>query len=194
MQYHWTMIELFIYMLTMSITPGPNTILSMVNAASVGLRKGIGLNIGMLCGISAVTLIAWLATSLLYSAIPQAESVMKGVAVIYLAYLAIRMLRAGTASSSASSATFIEGMLLQLVNVKVYLLALTAIAAYIMPMDLPRLQTALLVAAIPAICFISGLVWAVGGSLLRSVYERRKRLFSIIFALLLIWCAISLII
>ena len=76
MQYHWTMIELLIYMLTMSITPGPNTILSMANAASVGLRKGIGLNIGMLCGISAVTLRAWLATSLHYYAIPQAEIVM----------------------------------------------------------------------------------------------------------------------
>ena len=54
------MLELIIYIITMAITPGPNTILSMANAAAVGLRKGIRLNIGMLIGITAVTAIAWL--------------------------------------------------------------------------------------------------------------------------------------
>ena len=48
------MLDYLIYLIVMSITPGPNPILSMANAAEVGLRRGIRLNFGMLAGIAII--------------------------------------------------------------------------------------------------------------------------------------------
>lgn len=187
------MIELLIYITAMAITPGPNTILSMANAASAGLKKGIRLNIGMLCGITAVTAIAFAAAEFLYMAIPQAELIMKWAAFLYLVFLALRMLRKAEIKEDKRSASFVEGMLLQLINIKVYLLALTAISAYIVPMT-PSLVTRMAISLlIPLICFICGLVWAVGGSLLKNIYASHSRLISFLFALSLLWCAVRII-
>ena len=183
------MFELLVYMITMAITPGPNTILSMANAATVGLKKGIGLNVGMLIGITAVTALSWIASELLYSYIPKAEAIMKTVAFVYLIILALKMLRKSKLETEAKSASLLEGMLLQLVNVKVYLLALTAIAAYIMPESESMAETALKTALIPIICFVSGLVWALGGAVMKSFYAKHRRFLSIVFAALLVWCA-----
>ena len=183
------MLELIIYIITMAITPGPNTILSMANAASVGLRKGIRLNIGMLIGITAVTAIAWLLSEFVYMVLPQAETAMRVLAAAYLLYLAWKMLRQKDIEDRSGSTTLLQGMLLQLVNFKVYLLALTAISAYIMPMTESTAETLLISSMIPLICFVSGLVWAVCGSLLKNLYSRYRKLFSAIFALALLWCA-----
>ena len=127
------MLELIIYIITMAITPGPNTILSMANAASVGLRKGIRLNIGMLVGITAVTAIAYIASASLYAFIPDAEPWLKAAGAAYLVYLAYKTYRKGAIETGEQSAGFAEGMILQLINVKVHILALTAISTMIIP-------------------------------------------------------------
>lgn len=186
------MINLLLYITAMAITPGPNTILSMANTAAVGLRKGVRLNIGMLIGITIVTAITFIAAEILYQAIPKAEKGMKLLAFIYLLFLAMKMLRKKNLDGKQKSASFTEGLLLQLVNVKVYLLALTAISAYIIPMASSLVDRALISTLIPTICFLSGLVWAIGGSLLKNLYEKHERFFSIAFALALLWCAIRI--
>lgn len=183
------MLNLLIYIITMSITPGPNTILSMANAAAVGLKKGVKLNIGMLIGITIVTTIAFIAAEVLYSVIPKAKRAMKIIAFAYLLYLAFKMLKKSNISEEEKSASFTEGLLLQLVNVKVYLLAITAITAYIMPMTESLLLEVILALLIPIICFIAGLIWAAGGSLLKNIYSKHSRIISIIFSLSLVWCA-----
>lgn len=186
------MIELLIYITAMAITPGPNTILSMANAASAGLKKGIRLNIGMLCGITAVTAIAFAAAEFLYMAIPQAELIMKWAAFLYLVFLALRMLRKAEIKEDKRSASFVEGMLLQLINIKVYLLALTAISAYIVPMT-PSLVTRMAISLlIPLICFICGLVWAVGGVVIAKLFSQHMKAINTILALSLVYCAIRI--
>ena len=187
------MSTLLIYILTMAITPGPNTVLSAANAASVGLRKGIRLNLGMLLGIAVVTAVSWAAAEFLYAYIPRGERIMKVAAFIYLLYLSYRMLRGSLSEASAESAGFLQGMLLQLINVKVYLLALTAISAYIMPMAESLVWRAAYASLIPLICFLSGLVWAAGGAMMKRLFTHGRRLLSILFALALLWCAFSLI-
>ena len=157
------MFDYFVYMLVMAITPGPNTILSMVNAAQVGLKKGI-----------------WL------------EIYMKALAFIYMLWLAWRMLRIGMKEVDGDGTGFIQGLLLQLVNVKVYLLALTGISTYVIPYHEDIASVIAMTALIPLMCFICGLVWALGGSLLRNVFLRYRRPVSIIFALALVWCAIRI--
>lgn len=186
------MFDYFVYMLVMAITPGPNTILAMVNAAQVGLKKGIWLNVGMLAGITLVSAICLAAVELLYASIPQAEIYMKALALIYMLWLAWRMLRIGMKEVDGDGTGFIQGLLLQLVNVKVYLLALTGISTYVIPYHKDIASVIAMASLIPLMCFICGLVWALGGSLLRNVFLRYRRPVSIIFALALVWCAIRI--
>ena len=190
--YNCNMSTLLLYIITMSITPGPNTILSMANAATVGLKEGIRLNFVMLIGITIDTAIALAASQLLYSLLPKAQPILQIAAIIYLVYLAFRMLRLGFKEGEDRSATFIEGLLLQLINIKVYILAFTAISAYIMPMTVSFPETVLLSLLVPVICFISGLIWAAGGSVLKSVFTKHRKLMAIFFCLSLLWCAVKI--
>ena len=186
------MLNLIIYMIVMAVTPGPNTLLSMANAASCGLRRGVRLNWGMLAGISIVTAVSFIASKALYAVIPSAETALKAIGAAYLVYLAVRMALKDGMGRSGEGCTFIEGMLLQLVNVKVYLLALTAISSYIIPMtDSLQLQ-ALISALVPLICFICGLIWAVGGAILSTLFRSHGRAMNIIFAISLLYCAARL--
>ena len=188
------MINLLLYITAMAITPGPNTILSMANTAAVGLRKGVRLNIGMLIGITIVTAITFIAAEILYQAIPKAEKWMKILAFIYLLFLAMKMLRKKNLDGKQKSASFTEGLLLQLVNVKVYLLALTAISAYIIPMTSSLVDRALISALIPTICFLSGLVWAIGGVVISRLFSSHAKAIRTILALSLVYCAIRILI
>ena len=151
---------LLIYLFAMTITPGPNTILSMANAAAVGLRKGIWLNIGMLVGLTAVTAIAYIASASLYALIPSIEPWLKAIGAAYLVYLAYRTYRKGSIETEEKSAGFAEAI---------------------------RIAISML---IPLACFAGGLVWAVGGSLLSGIYQKHGKSIGIIMALLLIYTAI----
>ncbi len=186
------MAEMLIYIIVMSITPGPNTILSLSNAAAVGLRKGVRLNIGMLVGISIVTAAAYMASGIIYTLIPSADVFLRIPAFVYLVYLAWKTFRKGSIEDGGKTASFSEGLILQLVNIKVYLLALTAIATYIMPESETLLHSVLLSALIPLICFISGLIWAAGGAMLSGIYKRHTRVVCSLLALSLLYCAVRI--
>lgn len=183
------MLNLLIYMIAMAITPGPNTILSMANASTAGLRKGIRLNIGMLIGISTVTAISYAAVQLLSSVLPESEFYLKIAGALYILYLAWKTYHRSITASEKKSAGFIEGMLLQLINVKVYLLALTAISSYILPMDIPQSSKIALASLIPIICFVCGLVWAVGGVLISKLFSEHMKAVNTILALSLVYCS-----
>ncbi|MBO8437109.1 MAG: LysE family transporter [Spirochaetes bacterium] len=186
------MATLLVYIITMSITPGPNTILSMANAATVGFKRGIRLNVGMLAGITVDTIIALLAVELFYSFLPKAQLILQAAAVIYLVYLAIKMLKLGFKETENRSATFIEGLLLQLINIKVYILAFTAISAYIIPFSSSDIETIVLSLLVPVICFVSGLIWAIGGTIMKSLFIKHRKLMAVLFFLALFWCALQL--
>ena len=191
------MLDFLIYLFVMSISPGPNPILSMANAAAVGLIKGIRLNFGMLTGIAFVTAIDFIIAFFLYSYVPnsyvpKAETAIRILTFIYLMYLAWKMFRKGDLSTDKKGATFREGMLLQLVNAKVYMMALTCLVSYIFPMTESLAEAVLLSLLIPITCFITGLVWAVGGSLLSSLYNSHRRAVCTVLALSLVYCAIRL--
>lgn len=190
--YPLDMSVLLTYLIAMAITPGPNTILSMANAAASGLRKGIWLNIGMLAGITAVTAISYAASAFLYSFIPNAEPWLKAIGAVYLIYLAYRTYKKSAVSSEERSAGFAEGFLLQLINFKVYLLALTAISAMIIPEYGNREAGIAVSLLIPIVCFICGLIWAIAGSLISGLYRKHGKILGAVMALLLIYTAIRL--
>ena len=141
------MFEFFVYLVTVAVTPGPNTISSMANAAEKGL-KGVTFNLGMLIGIIFISSFSYLLISILSKYIPLLSKLLQILGVIYLVYLGIKMLKK-SGNVKEKTGTFIEGMLMQIMNVKVMMLCVTAISEYILPLDISNQERWLRVFMIP---------------------------------------------
>ena len=70
-------------------------------------------------------------------------------------------------------------------NGKVMMRCVTAISEYILPLDISYYEKWLRVFIIPLTCFVCGLFWAVAGSAMKGIYEKRRQMFNSIFALTL---------
>ena len=184
-------LELLIYLLTMSGTPGPNTILSLSNASEKGLKKGIRLNYGMFCGILFVTTITYFFISFLSDLIPHLSFILQILRILYILYLSVKMYEKAIVSNKKESGNFKDGFLMQLANVKVLMLALSTISSFILKKGYSLLQGYLIALSIPIMCFLTGLCWAVAGSVLSSLYQRQRKKANIIFSISLLFIAVK---
>lgn len=177
-----------IYLITLSGTPGPNTILSLQNASQKGLRKGIFLNYGMLTGITVITTAAYFLITLLSSLLPSLSPVLQALSIVYILYLAWKIYRKSPVENADGDAkgSFRRGFLLQLINVKVLMLCVSAISTYILPSRFTTFTGLLVSMAIPLVCFTTGLVWAAAGEALKKIYNDHRRGANIIFSLSLV--------
>ena len=83
-------------------------------------------------------------------------------------------------------------MVLQFVNVKIILAAITTYTGYVIPVD-DSLEALLASAVFLTLAGVSGtLVWAAAGSLLQRFLKKYYRPFNISMALLLVECAVKL--
>ena len=141
------MFEFFVYLVTVAITPGPNTISSMANAAEKGL-KGVTFNLGMLLGITFISTLSFLLISILSKYIPLLSKLLQVLGVVYLVYLGVKMLNR-TGRVKEKTGTIIDGMVMQIMNVKVMMLCVTAISEYILPLDISNTEKWLRLFMIP---------------------------------------------
>ncbi len=184
-------LNLMIYLITVSGTPGPNTILSLQNASEKGIKRGIVLNYGMLTGITVITLIAYFIIRLLSSFLSSINVVLQALSVVYILYLSYKIYRKGDIQEDEreSDGSFKRGFLLQIVNVKVLMLCVTAISTYTVGYGMWKgLLVSLL---IPLTCFLTGLIWGVAGEGLKNVYKEHRKLLNTIFALSLLLIALK---
>ena len=76
-----------------------------------------------------------------------------------------------TGDAEEKTGTFIDGMTMQLMNVKVLMLCVTAISGYILPLDVGNWQKWIRVSMIPLTCFICGVIWALVGTALKGIFN-----------------------
>lgn len=84
--------------------------------------------------------------------------------------------------------SFVNGFLLQFLNVKILMLGIAAYCSFVLPHG-TTIPATLIFAVTMAACAATGnLIWATAGSLLFPVYSKHYRIFNGIMALLLFWC------
>jgi threonine/homoserine/homoserine lactone efflux protein len=181
------------YVIVMAITPGPNNIMSMNNAARAGFKKAIPFNLGIFAGFTVVMLICLISSSLLKKAIPAVELPMKILCVIYMVYLIIKtFLPSRGHGEKEERGSFFSGALLQLINAKIWIYGITSMSAYILP-NFSALPLLLAFAVFLAFTgFVCTLCWALFGSLFNKLFTRHALAVNIIMAVLLFYCAVSL--
>jgi threonine/homoserine/homoserine lactone efflux protein len=91
--------------------------------------------------------------------------------VAYLWWLAWRLARSSAQASGPGSALqvgFVQGMALQFLNIKAWMLALAIVSGWIAGQDRPELRFAQVLPVMLAFAFASNLTYALVGTLLRQ--------------------------
>jgi threonine/homoserine/homoserine lactone efflux protein len=170
---------LLILATAMSFSPGPNTTLSTAMAANYGLRHSLRFVVSVPVGWCLLLLLCALGLGALVTGIPALRWAIKAVGIGYLLWLAIKLSRSGQmAQTNAQSLQvgFGQGVLLQFVNIKAWLLALTIVAGWVAGQ--PNWTTRLLVVlpVMATYAFTSNLLYAFIGAALRQWLAQGKRL------------------
>lgn len=184
-------LELAISACATTFTPGPNNILLLSSTSTFGFRKCRPLLLGIWTGLLAIMLICGFGCAALGELVPQIVPVAKYVGAAYILYLAYKTLtrKTGDARAESKPLTYINGFLLQFLNIKIMMLGIAFYSGYIMPHGF-HVGTVLAFAVIMAACAATGnLIWATLGTLLFPLYKRYDKVINVIMALLLVWCA-----
>ena len=153
-----------------SFTPGPNTTLSAALAANLGLRVAMRFVLAVVLGWGLLFSLCAAGLGALVVAVPALRLGVQVVGVGYLLWLAFRL---GTSSALAQTdaarlqITFLQGVALQFLNIKAWMLALTVVAGWLAGRDDAAQRFALLLPVVLAFGFFSNLLYALVGSLLR---------------------------
>lgn len=116
-----------------SITPGPNNLMLLASGANFGLRRTVPHMLGVAIGFTVMIVALGLGLVALFERFPVAHDVLKGLAVVYMLWLAWKIAHASapdTARTGGKPFTFLQAAAFQWVNPKAWAMALTALTAY----------------------------------------------------------------
>lgn len=153
-----------------SFTPGPNTTLSTALAANFGLRRAMRFVCAVPVGWGLLFALCAGGVGALVVALPLLRwSILLG-GVGYLLWLAWRL--SGSRSLSAVSTarlnvTFTQGVMLQFLNIKAWMLALSIVAGWVAGRPDAAERFVQVLPVLLAYAFFSNLTYATVGSLLR---------------------------
>ena len=147
-------------------SPGPNVILITASGARFGFQRTIPHIIGVALGVGVIAAVTGIGIGTLITAQPALGLVLKIIASLWILWMAYNLWRADPAKKKETDRpfTFIEAVLFQWVNPKVWAVALSA-TAYVATL-LPVQQALSLAATFSTINLGVCTFWAVAGSLL----------------------------
>lgn len=184
---------LLIYMAVSSVTPGPNNLMSMYLGIHHGLRGSMKFLAGsaltlllkaLICGGLNVLLAKWL---------PAASVYLKWLGAAYMLYLAFCMAKSGFQKDAGQEKqgenTFMAGVLLQCLNMKSWLSALSMFSVYVMPFTTGFSAVAGVSLAFCLLILLSSVIWCLFGQSIRRLYEKWRLPISLLMAASLVFCA-----
>ncbi len=175
----------------MSFSPGPNTTLSTALAANYGLRHAMRFVCAVPVGWGVLLCVCAAGVGGLVVAVPALRIAVKVLGVGYLLWLALKLSRSGSlaqADSTRLQVTFWQGAALQFVNIKAWMFALAVIAGWVAGRSDELLRFYVVLPTMMFFAFVSNLVYATTGALLRDWLARGARLlwFNRVMALVLV--------
>ena len=121
------------YMLICSFTPGPGNILALNTTSNYGWHKSHSLILGICLGYTIVQAICTVALYKLNRIFTPALSVIRFAGGIYMIWLALHIFLSKPAESNEKRPpSLLGGLLLQLVNVKIYFYITTLLSVYLL--------------------------------------------------------------
>jgi threonine/homoserine/homoserine lactone efflux protein len=154
-----------------SFTPGPNTTLSTALAANLGLRRAMRFVVAVPVGWGLLFSLCAGGLGALVVAMPALRLAIQFAGIAYLLWLAFKLAGSralGQADASKLNVTFFQGVMLQFLNIKAWMLALTVVAGWLAGREDALARFAITLPLMLAFGFFSNLLYALIGSLLRD--------------------------
>ncbi len=168
---------------SMGFTPGPNNIMVAGSGVNFGFRATIPHILGITFGFPLMLLVVGLGLARIFIAIPWVHAVLKYLSIVYLVYLSWRIATAAEAGGGRKTArpiTFMQAVAFQWVNVKAWIIALSAVTTYtVVNATLPWQIGAIAVLDV-FITLVCVSCWTLFGHFLRTYLhtESRRRWFN----------------
>ena len=163
----------------MSFSPGPNTTLSTALAANGGLPRAMRFVLAVPVGWSLLLALCAAGIGALVVAAPALRLVIKALGIAYLLWLAFKLSGSATlgkAGAEQLQVGFGQGVMLQFLNIKAWLLALTLVAGWIAGQPDAAQRFAIVAPVMLVFAFISNFTYALVGALLRDWLAQGRRL------------------
>lgn len=173
-----------------SFTPGPNTTLSTALAANRGLRGALHFVLAVPVGWGLLFTFCAVGLGSLVMALPPLRWAIMLGGVVYLLWLARRLWgseQMSAADQSRLDVSFVQGVLLQFLNIKAWMLALSIVAGWVAGYPDATSRYFQTFPLMLFFAFSSNLTYALIGSMLRHWLAQGRRLlaFNRLMALLL---------
>ena len=191
-------VSLIPFVFITTFTPGPNNIACTSMAINFGLKRSMGFLYGIFFGFVSVLLLAGFFSNILLKTIPDLEPIMRWIGAAYILYLAYNILKADYSfqqnNQQVQPFSFSHGFLLQFLNPKGIIYALTLYSAFLYSIiDIPR-YIVLFAFILASTGFLSLLLWALFGTLIsRFLYQDKlRKTVNLLLAVLLAYTAVKL--
>ena len=173
------MTALLILSTAASFTPGPNTTLSTALAANQGLRSAMRFILAVPVGWGLLLGLCMAGLGHLVLAIPALRWVITISGTLYLLWMAFRLWgtrELTSANEDRLTITFFQGVSVQFLNIKAWMLALSVVAGWVAGKEDALARSLVLLPIMMGFGLVSNLTYAVMGSLLRQWLAQGVRL------------------
>ncbi len=183
------LLALSLFAMVSSITPGPNNLMLMASGANFGFLRTIPHMLGIGIGFMVMVFLVGIGLIRVFDAWPLSHTILKGVSVVYLCWLALKIAHAAPPAKGKEGGrpfTFLQAALFQWVNPKAWTMALTAITLYAPDRSLWAILLVALVFGIINLPCVSS--WTVLGQQVSRLLSNpsRLRVFNRVMAALLV--------
>lgn len=187
---------LFTFVMVTTFTPGPNNISSSSMSIVYGYRKTIRFLLGIATGFFGVMLLTGIISGTLYTIFPALEPVMRLIGAAYILWLAYKTFQSSHSLSASESPAlgFTNGLLLQALNLKVWVYGLTLYTTFLAAITDQTLLLILSAVALAFVSFCSISTWALSSMVISRILHqpRLQRAINAVLTLLLVYTAIEL--
>jgi threonine/homoserine/homoserine lactone efflux protein len=188
-------IPFLLYVVATLFTPGPNTILSMVNARQYGFKNSFPFYMGVFSGFITVMIGCSYFNLFLFNFMPKIEKLVSIFGTIYMLFLAY-MIAFGRKKlrdvNNKKTNTYLAGLTMQFLNPKVLIFGMTVMGTFVIPNYKSGFILILFSLFTALIGLTANLSWGLFGAMLQNFLAKYDKQFNIIMGLLLVYCAISI--
>ena len=188
-------VALFLALFPLTASPGPANLLLASSGTSFGLRRTVPFLFGTYLIFALQCLVMGIGLSELVSRYPAIVTVFQYAGAIYLLYLAYHFFQTSTLKNQQDTQllNFKEGVVLGALNFKAFVVQALMFGLFLDPTQPKWSQIIFLTLYVTALGVVSGLIWVVGGDLLRRLLQTERgamwqgRIFGVTLVLVAIW-------
>ena len=188
-------VAFLVYALINAFTPGPGNILALNTMTNYGWAKGKRLFFGIFLGYFFVQSLCAVFIFQLDNLINPIMSVLTYIGAAYIVWLAyyVAVSKPGNKNEDKQP-SFINGFVLQIVNVKIFLFGITALTVYVIPYYTSLGMLLFFEMIIAGMGTIATLSWVFFGGIFQNTYMKHYKVINIVLAALLLQSAFTLVI